>query len=200
MLTLYHAPQSRSTAMITLLEELGAREAVTVVPVTIRRQDGSGAADPANPHPEGKVPYLVHDGEGIRERAAIVAYLTELFPQAGLGPQPGEPGRGSYLAWLAWYQGVMEPAYLMSILGGENEAMRYQFHGVEGCVATLRATLDRQPYLLGDRFSAADLLVSSPYGWMPQITPDVPSIRDWVARCLSRPSLARTADYEAGLA
>lgn len=199
MLTLYHAPQSRSSSMITLLDELGAGEAVTIVPVTIPRQDSTGTPDPANPHPEGKVPYLVHDGEGIRERAAIVAYLTELFPQAGLGPQPGEPGRGPYLAWLAWYQGVMEPAYLIALLGEETEALRYHLRGMEGVVATLRATLERRPYLLGERYSAADLLVSSVFGWQPEAIPDVPSIRDWVARCLARPAVARTMDYDASL-
>lgn len=196
MLTLYHAPRSRSSAVVTLLDELGALDRVEIVPVGILRGDGSGARDPANPHPEGKVPYLVHDGEGIRERAAIFAYLTELFPGAGLGPLPGMPGRGAYLSWLAWYQGVMEPAYLIRFAGVESPALDYAFRDVAAVTDHLRLTLERQPWLLGEAFSAADLLVSSPYVWMPKAMPDVPAIRDWVARCAERAANARTARYD----
>lgn len=199
MLTLYHAPRSRSSSVVTLLDELGALDRVQIVPVDIPRQNGSGGIDPRNPHPDGKVPYLVHDGEGLRERAAIFAYLTELFPAAGLGPLPGRPGRGPYLSWLAWYQGVMEPVLLLKMIGQETPGTRRNFRDAEAAMAYLAATLERQPYLLGERFTAADLLVSSPFGWMPDATPDVPAVRDWVARCLERPSMGRTRAYDESL-
>src|SRR5262245_14348909 len=99
MLTLHHAPQSRSTRIIWLLEELGAdyRLQITDIP----RPDAKGAADPSNPHPDKKVPALVDDGVLVTESAAIVAYLTDKFPQAGIGPVVGDPDRGPYLSWLA---------------------------------------------------------------------------------------------------
>jgi glutathione S-transferase len=112
MMTLYHAPVSRSSAIATLVDELGIQDKVTVKIVSIPRMDGTGGTDPANPHPEGKVPLLVHDGHMIRERGAIILYLTDMFPAAGLGPLPGEPMRGEYLSWLSWYQGVMEPVLI----------------------------------------------------------------------------------------
>jgi glutathione S-transferase len=89
MITLYHAPQSRSSRMLWLLEEIGAPYETKIV--TIRSADGSGAVDPANPHPHGKVPTLVHDGQVIFESAAIALYLADLFPEAKLGPRVGEP-------------------------------------------------------------------------------------------------------------
>ena len=200
MLTLYHAPQSRSSSVVTLLDELGALDQVEIVPVTIfRATTNSGAADPRNPHPDGKVPYLVHDGEGIRERAAVMAYLTELFPAGRMGPQPGERGRGSYLSWLAWYQGVMEPVFVMKMYDIKARAVELTFRDMEAAVAHLAATLERQPYLLGEDYSAADLLVCSPFGWIPDALPDVPAIRDWAQRCLARPALARTRAYDEGL-
>ena len=118
MLTLFHAPRSRSSGVVQLLDELGALSSVTVQTVGIRRmREGTGAPDPANPHPEGKVPLLIHDREAIRERNAIMLYLTELFPDAGLGVQAGEPGRGAFLSWLAYYGNVMEPVFIGQFAG-----------------------------------------------------------------------------------
>ena len=70
MLTLFHSPQSRSGAILCLLEEMGIRDRIDVRVVSIPRVDGSGGRDPANPHPEGKVPALVHDRRVITERGA----------------------------------------------------------------------------------------------------------------------------------
>ncbi|WP_366465751.1 hypothetical protein [Paracoccus methylarcula] len=89
MPTLYHAPNSRSTGIVQLIEEMGLTDQVDIVSVTIPRQDGSGSRDPRNPHPEGKVPYLVNESDYIRERGAIIAYLTDMFPESGLGRSVG---------------------------------------------------------------------------------------------------------------
>ena len=111
MLTLFHAPNSRSGSITWLLEELGVPYETKLV--NIRRSDGSGARDAANPHPHGKVPCLQHDGQRIFEIAAIMLYLTDLFPDARLGPRVGDPKRGEYLSWLAYRPGVLEPAMMM---------------------------------------------------------------------------------------
>src|SRR6188474_3682695 len=107
MLTLYHAPQSRSSRIIWLLEELGADYQLVIT--DIPRQDGSGAPDPRNPHPDQKVPALVHDGVLLTESIAILQYLADAFPQARLAPPIGDRARGPYLTWLAYYAGVAEP-------------------------------------------------------------------------------------------
>lgn len=65
MLTLYHAPDSRSDTIVTLVRLMGIGDKVDIVEVTIPRQDGSGGRDPKNPHPEGKVPYLVDGGDHV---------------------------------------------------------------------------------------------------------------------------------------
>ena len=114
MLTLFHAPRSRSFRMLWLLEELDVPYTLKVV--NIRRADGSGAADPANPHPHGKVPALTDDSAMVFETPAIALYLTDKFPAAGLGPQVGEADRGAYLSWLAYYTGVIEPSLTAKFL------------------------------------------------------------------------------------
>src|SRR4051812_11380776 len=109
MITLYHAPRSRSSRFIFLLEELEAPYDIQTV--SIRRGDGSGALDPANPHPHGKTPAISDDGHLVFESAAIALYLTDKFPKNKIGPLAGDPLRAPYLTWLAYYAGVMEPAW-----------------------------------------------------------------------------------------
>src|ERR1700682_538763 len=106
MLTLYHAPKARSFRTLWLLEEIGTPYEIRIV--SIRRGDGSGARDPANPHPLGKVPVILHDGATIYETTAIALYLTDAFPDAHLGPKVGDADRGPYLTWLSYYSGVLQ--------------------------------------------------------------------------------------------
>lgn len=192
MLTLYHSPNSRSTSVVQLLHELGATDRVEVKTVTIPRQDGSGARDPANPHPEGKVPYLVGDSDHVRERGAIILYLTDMFPEAGLAPLPGDPQRGEYLSWLFWYQGVLEPVVILSWAKIEHPMIHASLRDYDTAIQRMDEVLSRQPYLLGERFSAADLLCAGPFAWFGDQLVLTPAIRDWVARCQDR-DLVRAA-------
>ena len=100
MITLYHAPQSRSSRMIWLLEEIGAPYEIRPVSI-FRPMTGEGDPDPGNPHPDQRVPAIAHDGNLAAESVAIVLYLTEAFPQAGLGPLPGDPQRGAGVVYAA---------------------------------------------------------------------------------------------------
>ena len=197
MLTMYHAPMSRSSRIVTLIDEMGIADQVKIVPVSITRFDGSGQRDPINPHPEGKVPVLIHDGTMITESGAIILYLTALFPQSGLAPLPGTPLRGEYLTWLFWYGSVMEPVLTMNAAGISHPYMTAGIRGVAEVTDRLAKALDKGPWLLGDDYSAADLLVHSPYAWFKDATPDVSQIRDWVARCQARPSVGRTNAFDA---
>ena len=202
MLTLYHAPQSRSSRIMTLIDEMGIRDKIDVKIVSIVRMDGSGGIDPANPHPEGKVPALIHDGTVITESAAIILYLTALFPQSAMAPLPGSALYGDYLTWLFWYGSVMEPVLTLDAAGIDHPYMVRNLRGVAEVTARLTKALANRPYMLGDSYSAADLLIHSPYAWFEGSTPNDAKVRDWVARCQARPSVARTqaADAEAMVA
>ncbi len=197
MLTLFHAPQSRSSRIVTLIDEMGIADRLTIRPVSILRQDGSGGRDPSNPHPEGKAPALLQDGTVITESAAIILTLTDLFPDSGMAPRPGTAERGAYLTWLFWYGSVMEPALICAAAGLSLPSLQASIRGVPEITARLSRALAERPFLLGDRYSAADLLVHSPYVWFKDATPDVPAIRDWVARCQDRPAHARTRAADA---
>jgi glutathione S-transferase len=196
MLTLFHAPNSRSSAIITLIDEMGIADWIDIRAVTIPRQDGSGGRDPMNPHPEGKVPALVHDGHVITERGAIILHLTTLFPDSGLAPTAGSPAWGSYAGWLTWYHGVMEPVLVHEYAKLSHPALDATFRGHAEVAARLSAALANGAWLLGDSYSAADLLVHAPYAWFGDATPDNPLIRDWVERCKARPARQRTIEAD----
>lgn len=195
MITLFHAPQSRSTRIVALLKELDAVDAVRIETVTIPRMDGSGARDPRNPHPEGKVPLLDHDGVLVRESSAIIQYLAELFPEAGLGIAPGYRQRGAYLSWFAWYAGVIEPVLTLEAIGLDHPALARTFRTSADIKARLAEALTDSPFLLGDRFTAADLLLHSPFAWFGK--PGEPVIDAWVDRCIDRPGARFAAEFDA---
>lgn len=181
MATLYHSPQSRSDTVVDLVHMLGAD--VEIREVTITRLDGSGAQDPDNPHPEKKVPYLVDGDEHVRERGAIMLYLTDKYPQAKLGPLPGEAGRGAYLSWLSYYQGVMEPLLILKWADVTHPVVTDGLGDMERMLEQLAVPLRKGPWLMGERFSAADMLLSSPFQWFGDSLPAEPEVREWVDRC-----------------
>jgi glutathione S-transferase len=187
MLTLYHAPRSRSSRFIWLLEEIGAP--YEVVKVDIKRGDGSGAPDPRNPNPDKKVPTLVHDGVLVMESAAICAYLTDAFPEAGVGPRIGDRDRGPYLTWLAYYAGVLEPVLVARATGQEKDPAHQTAY--EAMSRRLETALSPGPFLLGERFSAADVLVASAFQWARQLMPAGAAFDAYLARIAERPALKR---------
>ncbi|MDO5529003.1 MAG: glutathione S-transferase family protein [Paracoccus sp. (in: a-proteobacteria)] len=197
MLTLYHSPQSRSTSVVQLIEEMGVRDQIDIRTVTIPRQDGSGARDPANPHPEGKVPYLVDGDDTVRERAAAMIYLTDRF-ESPLGRPVGHKQRGLYLSWMVWYQSVFEPVGIFNWAKLDHPVLYDTFRDYDTAIARLDEVLSRQPYLLGADFSAADMLISGVFGWAGDMMPAPKVVKDWADRCNSRPEAVRVAEAEAG--
>ncbi|CAN5636043.1 glutathione S-transferase family protein [soil metagenome] len=191
MITLYHAPQSRSSRMIWLLEELGAPYRIEQVAI-FRPMTGTGTPDPSNPHPDKQVPAIVQGDEVVAESIAILLYLTDALPTAGLGPIAGEPGRGAYLTWIAWYAASMEPA-MFAAMGNELGAAPLKQRSYDAVVRRLEDALARGPYMMGDTFSGVDLLVASAINFARRVFPDSATLDAYVARCTTRPAAVRAA-------
>lgn len=196
MLTLYHSPHSRSTTITAALHAMGLADRIETRIVSIPRVDGSGGRDPANPHPEGKVPLLVHDGVAIWERGAILAYLSELYPDADAICPPGHPERGTFLSLLAWYGAVMEPVLICEAAGIEHDWLRAAIRGPDEVAARLARQLDGRDWLLGCGYTVADTLLHGPYAFFPEAVPDDPAIRDWVARCAAHPASLKALEED----
>lgn len=198
MITLFHAPKSRSSRFIFLLEELGAPYEIKIV--NIRRGDGSGALDEKNPHPHAKVPAVQHRGETVFESPAIVTYLADLFPDAGLAPRPGEAGRGAYLTMLAYYGDVLEPAFVSKFLKVSVPRGTAGWVEVDEAMAFIDKTLTAHPYIAGDKFTGADILYATTFAMFGQnpMMPKLASIEAYVKRVLERPAYARAQKREQG--
>jgi glutathione S-transferase len=197
MITLYHRPKTRSARFVFLLEELQAPYTVQIV--TTRTRDGGGAPDPANPHPHGKVPAISDDGVVVFESPAIALYLTDKFPKNRLGPQVGEPGRGPYLSWLAYYSGVLEPAFMSKFMNFEVPRVAAGWVPVDEAMAAVLALLAKGPYLLGEQFSALDVLYGTMFALFAQspILPKSAVLDEYVKRVVSRPAYARASARDA---
>jgi glutathione S-transferase len=188
MLTLYHSPASRSSTFIWLLEEMGID--YEIVYCDIKRRSGKGSADPKNPHPEKRVPALVHDGVVVTEQLAIALYLTDTFPTAGLGRSVGAPDRGAYLSWLAFFSGEADPVYNTRLLYGPNldsMTLRDQSRVVE----RVENALETNQFLMGESLTAADVLMSGPFEWDPKMAPNSSRIQAWLKRLSDRPAATR---------
>ena len=188
MLTLFHAPWSRSSRLVWLLEELGADCRIEYC--DIRRMDGTGAAAPKNPHPDGKVPALLHNGALITESAAVALYLTGLHSEAGLGFSPDAPQRGPLRTWMFWATGELEPALWSKISGGV-DADPYARSRYDAAVTRLHEALWEGPWLMGDRFTVADVLIGGAVAWAREHLPESPLLDAYIARLAARPAHAR---------
>jgi glutathione S-transferase len=186
MITLYHAPQSRSSRFIWLLEEIGTP--YEIVYCSIRRQiTNSGEPDPKNPNLTGKVPYLDHDGVQFGESTAIAIYLADRFPSAGLAPALDSPARGPYLEWMAYYTGELEP---MMFAIWRNDTSPPALRQKEQVFAKMSKQLTDHTYIAGDAFTAADILYASAFSWAAEWLPQGPSIDAYKARINARPAVA----------
>jgi glutathione S-transferase len=198
MITLYHRPRTRSSRFLALLEELEAPYRVQIV--TTRNRDGTGAIDPTNPHPHGKVPTISDDGVVVFESAAIALYLTDKFPRNRLGPLNGDTLRGPYLSWLAYYGGVFEPSIMSKFMKVEVPRGSAGWVAAEEMMPAVLARLAQGPYLLGEHFTAVDVLYGSTFALFAQseLLPKSPLIDAYVQRVVTRAAFARGMARDAG--
>ena len=189
MITLFHYPQTRSSRFIFLLEELGA-------PYQIHQITGiSDSKDPNNPHPHGKVPAIRDEdtGEVIYESPAIALYLTDKFPKAGIGPTVGDNKRGAYLSWLVYYGSVLEPAFMSKFTNTPVPRPQAGWVEFDQVMEHIIGTLSQGPYLLGEKFSAADVLYGTTFAMFGRspMMPKSEVIDLYVKHVTERPALAR---------
>jgi glutathione S-transferase len=197
---LYHAPQSRSSGALTLLEELGAPYELRIINMKAgeQRQAAYLAINPL-----GKVPAIRHRGALVTEQVAIYIYLADLFPAAGLAPALDDPLRGPYLRWLVYYAACFEPGLVDRAMKREPAPLAMSPYGdFDAVISTLEEQLRPGPYLLGDRLTAADILWGSALSWMIGfgLVPATEVFTAYVDRIAKRPSSLKVAEQDAQLA
>jgi glutathione S-transferase len=202
MITLFHRPKSRSTRFIFLLEELEAPYQIRLVtsrtPEHASGDTGDGGLE--NPHPHGKVPAISDAGTVVFESPAIALYLTDKFPKNQLGALVGQRERGAYLSWLSYYTGVLEPAVMSKFMNVEAPRATAGWVPVAESVAAVMNVLAAGPYMLGERFSAVDVLYGTTFA-MFATSPMIPKsaiLDEYVKRIVTRPAFARAQARDQG--
>lgn len=199
-LTLHHCPQSRSTGVLALLGELKAPFELHAM--NMKRGENRAPAYLAI-NPMGKVPAITHDGALVTEQVAIYLYLADMFPQAGLAPAIGDPLRGPYLRWMALYGSCFEPAVIDSWMQrAPVDKMACAYGDFDTIFKLFTDQLAQGPYLLGDKFSALDILWGTSMGWMNafKLLPDSSLIAAYADRIASRPAVLAANARDAELA
>jgi len=200
-IVLYYNPMSRARIVHWMLEEVGAPYRLELLNLE-KREHKKPAYLAVNPM--GKLPAIVHRNTVITECAAICTYLADAFPAARLAPGNEEPARGTYLRWIFFGQGCLEPAIIDRMLGrpqAENtSALGYGTYA--DTLSTLEKALTPGPYILGDRFSAADIVVGSQvgFGMMTQSLEARPIFKSYDAHLTQRPAYKRFSEQANKLA
>ncbi len=193
---LYWAPRTRSSRVLWMLEESGAPyERVLVdLPNGGQRSPAYHAVNPME-----KVPALECDGAHVAESGAIIAFLADNFPQAGLAPPIGDVSRGRYLQWL-FFSPLVEMAITQKFANVQMPESTAGWGSFDKVFNVLSEVLSASPYMLGEKFSAADVMIGSDLHFVIDVfkmLPPRPEFSAYLERCHSRPAFLRAQKIEA---
>lgn len=185
---LYFNPQSRAVIARWMLDECGAQ--YEMAPIDFQKREHK-APEFLAVNPAGKLPALVDGDTKIFENTAICIYLADKFPEANLAPRIGAPERGRYLSLLVYSTAQIEPAMGDALLKVETQPSR-GWSDFETVKDVVERELGDGPYLFGDWFTAADVMIGSMFIWKRKWggPPDRPRLEAYVDRLLARPAAA----------
>ena len=191
---LYWAPQTRSTRAIWMLEEAGLDYDMEVV--AIRDENRKDTDDFRKASPMGKVPALVDGDCAMSESAAICLYLADRYAPGKLAPALDAPTRGKFLYWLMYTPAVVEPAMSEKFNGVTPNRGRSGWGDFDAMIETWEAALQGRDWIVGDRFTAADVMLGSSAVFMRMfdMLPESPALGAYADRCLARPAYARAME------
>jgi glutathione S-transferase len=198
MMQLYWSPRSRSFSSLWLMEETGEPYERVLTDITTGAQK---KLEYLAINPMGKVPAL-KDGEAtLAEAAAIAAYVAERYPKAKLAPPLGDPLRAKYLYWLFFGPGCIEPAMVQIATKIEMNPVAAGWGDSQRVIDVLDNALQKGPWILGEHFSAADIVIGSGLNFAVRLfkmIPARPSFDAYIARCMARPAFQRAEKVAAG--
>lgn len=199
--TLFYAPQSRATGALALMEELGVPYDLEVLNLKTKQQRGEKYLAV---NPMGKVPAVVYKGVLVTEQPAVYMFLADLYPEKGLAPALTDPLRGAYLRWMVFYGSSFEPAVVdRAMKQPPMDPSTCPYGDYDTMLSTLEKQLSKGPWMLGERFTALDILWGMALSWTTgfKLVAETPVIKAYVDRAIARPSIvkakAKDAEYAA---
>ncbi len=195
---LYWSPRTRAFRAAWMLEELG--RPYDLVAIDIDDETSRADAKFRSASPMGKVPALIDGDVRLWDSGAICVYLADAYPDAGLGVTIGDPARGAFLQWTMYTNSVIEPALGEKFYERSANTRQSGFGSYDLMVDTLVDGLAGGPWILGERFTAPDVLLGSSIGFMDQFgaLPERAALRDYLQRCRDRPAYGRASALETG--
>ncbi len=195
-ITLYYYPHTRAFRIRWLLEELGLD--YQLHKVNLFRGEGDSDAY-RKIHPLGHLPAIEVDGQAMFESGAICNWLADCHPAAGLAPAADAPQRKDFLQWMYFVPGEVEPPLFYHVLHARvlrksdrvAEILPWLKQRYLHVLKALQQQLQDKHYLLGDEFSAADLMLGSTINWMPDLLQDYPALPPYIERLAQRSAFQR---------
>lgn len=182
---LYFNPKSRAVIAKWMLDECGAP--YDIVPISLEKREHKAPAYLAI-NPAGKLPALVDGDTRLFENAAICLYLGDKYPEAKLAPRLGAPERGRYLSLMVYSTSQLEPSMGDRLMKMDTPPQR-GWTDFDAALNVVEGELGRGPYLFGDWFTAADVMIGSMFIWMQLLGARTgrPAIDAYVDRLKARP-------------
>lgn len=194
---LYYCPRTRAETAMWMSEELGG---VCDIKIVNLKTGDHKKPEFLKINPMGKVPALTHDGVTVTESAAICAYLADAFADKGFAPTLNDPKRGAYFRWMFYAPSCIEPMMLDKLGGVKRENPMAAGYGTEADVLkSIDVALSAGPYILGDKVSAADIVMGSllNFATMFGAIEKKGKIADYIDRMTARPAYAKMQEISA---
>lgn len=189
-ITLYHHPFSRAAGVVWMLEEVGAEYELRFVNMLAGEQK---AADLVALNPMGKLPVLVDGDQVITESAAVGLYLADRYSLGVLAPRCDDPARATYLRWSLFSPSVIEPGAMAKAGGWDFKPGQAGWGTHEAMIDTIAFAIGDREFLLGDRFSMADVIFGGTLRYMLRfgMMEARPAFTAYAERLDKRPALQR---------
>jgi len=193
---LFWSSQTRSARAVWLLEEAGVDYEVETV--DIRGSDRTDSDEFRAASPMGKVPALVDGDIRMSESAAIALYIADRYCSGTLAPALDDSARGKFLYWIMYTPAVIEPAMSEKANNIEANRVRSGWGDFDLMIETLETALQNNCWLLGDQFTAADVMVGSSVVFLRMfgMLPESAVLSDYADRCLARPAYQKALQLE----
>jgi glutathione S-transferase len=192
-ITLYHSPASRAFTARWMLEELGVPFRVKTIDIRKGEQK-----EPAylRLNPAGKVPTLTDGEVVVSENPAIAIYLADRYGYGTLAPKIDEADRGPYLKWMVFSTAVVDPVATLHEQKIDLPGFNFSFGAFDDMVQVLTGVLKNREFLLGRRFSAADVVLGGTLSRLlyQKVLPQELVLLDYNSRLTARDAFHRAAD------
>lgn len=189
---LFWAPQTRAQRGIWMLEEAGIEYVLERIDISKpERSDEFLAASPM-----GKVPAIVDDEVRMAESAAICIYVADRYSPGTLAPAIDDSRRGKFLYWTMYTPAVVEPAMSEKFNKVESNRHRSGWGDFDLMIETWDQALDGHEWILGDQFTAADVMLGSSaiFLRMFEMLPETRNLSAYADRCVARPAYKRATE------